>query len=208
VIRPIRGEGSIGAGTVAASLPRRCAARGTAARESTVGAERSSEVAARPTPAAPPPLSVERITHQDVPAICALYKRIWDGDRSGLAPELAKAWQPTPLEFTSWMEGVTYFAARREGKLLGVVGCEIRHGACHLVHLGVDPDHRRQGVATALIAAAIEWAKHASSPVVWGDALDRFQAAAALLKHLGFAECGVLHRHEYNEDVRLFERML
>ncbi|HTT74122.1 MAG TPA: GNAT family N-acetyltransferase [Thermoplasmata archaeon] len=119
-----------------------------------------------------------------------------------------KAWQPTPLEFTSWMEGVTYFAARRDGKLVGVVGCEIRHGACHLVHLAVDPDARRQGTAAALIGASIEWAKHANALVVWGDALARFTAAAALLKHLNFVECGVLHRHEWNEDVRLFERIL
>ncbi len=160
-------------------------------------------------PEAKPPVTVERITHQDVPEICALYKRVWDAPPvTGLRPELLKSWQPTPLEFTSWMEGVTYFAARRDGRLLGVVGCESRRGACRLVHLAVDPDHRRAGAATALIGAALEWAKHGNSAVVWGEALDRFQAAAALLKHLGFAECGVLHRHEFNEDVRLFERML
>jgi GNAT superfamily N-acetyltransferase len=173
-----------------------------------VGAERTSEGAGRPNGAGAVPVAVERITHQDVPAICGLYKRVWDTDRSGVPAELVKSWQPTPLEFTSWMEGVTYFAARRDGKVVGVVGCEIRRGACHLVHLAVDPDHRRAGVATGLIAASVEWAKHANAPVVWGDTLARFGAAAALLKHLGFTECGVLHRHEYNEDVRLFERML
>ncbi|HTT15403.1 MAG TPA: GNAT family N-acetyltransferase [Thermoplasmata archaeon] len=171
------------------------------------GAERTSEVNGKAGLAAPP-LSVERVTHQDVPAICGLYKKVWDGPANGVPTELLKAWQPTPLEFTSRMEGVTYFAARREQKLIGVVGCEVRHGACQLVHLAVDPDSRRQGVATALIAAAIEWAKHANAPVVWGDTLARFSAAAALLKRLGFAEAGVLHRHEWNEDVRLFERLL
>ncbi len=158
--------------------------------------------------AAAPALAVERITHQDVPAICALYKKVWEAAPSGLPTELLKAWQPTPLEFTSWMEGVTYFAARREGKLIGVVGCEVRHGACHLVNLAVDPDTRRQRVASSLIAASLEWAKHTNAPVVWGDALARFTAAAALLKHAGFTECGVLHKHEWNEDVRLFERIL
>lgn len=153
-------------------------------------------------------MAVERITHQDVPAICGLYRKVWESQPGSLPNELLKAWQPTPLEFTSWMEGVTYFAARREGKLVGVIGCEIHHGACHLVHLAVDPEVRRQGIASALVAGSIEWAKHANTPVVWGDALARFTAAAALLKHLGFAECGVLHKHEWNEDVRLFERLL
>ncbi len=165
-----------------------------------------------PSPAAKPAggaLGVERITHQDVPEICALYRRVWESPpNAGVPPELLKSWQPTPLEFTSWMEGVTYFAARRDGRLLGVVGCEVARGNCHLLHLAVDPDARRQGVASALVAAGLEWARHANAAQVWADALARFSAAVALYKHLGFAECGVLHRHEWNEDVRLFERIL
>ena len=38
--------------------------------------------------------------------------------------------------------------------------------------------------------------------------LSRFSAAAALFKHLGFAESGRLHRNQWNEDVLLYERML
>jgi len=155
------------------------------------------------------PMVVERITHQDVPEICALYRRVWETPaHPGLPPDLVKSWQPAPLEFTSWMEGVTYFAARRDGRLVGVIGCEVAHGNCHLVHLAVDPEARRQGVGTALVTAGVEWAKHASATQVWGDALSRFTPAAALFKHLGFTECGVLHKHEWNEDVRLFERIL
>jgi GNAT superfamily N-acetyltransferase len=154
------------------------------------------------------PLSVERITHQDVPAICSLYKRVWESEPAGIPAELLKSWMPTPLEFTSWMEGVTYFAARRDGRLLGVVGCEPKHGSCRLVRLAVEPDGRRQGVATALLGAALEWAKRSNCAVVWIDAHDRFGAAASLFKRLGFTESGVLHRHDYGEDVRLFERIL
>ncbi len=152
---------------------------------------------------------VERITHRDVPEICGLYRRVWESpSHPGLSADLVKSWQPTPLEFTSWMEGVTYFAARREGRLLGVVGCEVTHGNCHLVSLAVDPEARRRGIATALIAASVEWARHANAAQVWADALSRFAAASALYKHLGFTECGLLHKHEWNEDVRLFERIL
>jgi RimJ/RimL family protein N-acetyltransferase len=171
------------------------------------GGDRPNSSGPPPSPA-PPAWTVERITHQDVPSICALYKKVWDADASGLPNDLVKTWQPTPLEFTSWMEGVTYFAARHNGRVIGAIGCEIRHAACHLVHLGVDPEVRRQGVASALVAASIDWAKHANSPVVWADALARFTAAAALFKRLGFTECGVLHKHEWNEDVRLFELLI
>ena len=156
----------------------------------------------------PAPLVVERITHQDVPAICALYKKVWDAEKTGLPAELVKSWQPTPLEFTSWMEGVTYFAARKEGRLLGVVGCELRDGAGHLVNLVVDQEARRQGVASALLSAAVDWAKRANAPELWVDALSRFPAAAALFSHFGFTECGLLHKNQWHEDVRLFERLL
>jgi [ribosomal protein S18]-alanine N-acetyltransferase len=168
--------------------------------------ERSAPASSKSSEAS---VTVERITHQDVPEICALYRRVWESPaHPGLPSELVKSWQPTPLEFTSWMEGVTYFAARRDGRLLGVVGCEVAHGNCHLVHLAVDPDARRHGVGTALLTAGLEWARHANAVQVWADALSRFPAAVALYKHLGFAECGLLHKHEWNEDVRLFERIL
>jgi GNAT superfamily N-acetyltransferase len=154
------------------------------------------------------PLVVERLTHQDINDICALYRRVWEHFRPELPAELVKSWEPTPLEFSSWMEGVTYFAARRDGRMIGAVGCEVTDGSCRIVHLAVDPEHRRQGVATALTAAAIEWARHANAKSLWVDALARFTAAAALLTSQGFSQSGVLHRHRWGEDVMLFEKLL
>jgi GNAT superfamily N-acetyltransferase len=171
-------------------------------------AERASGVTGRLAEKGFVPVLVERVTHQEVPAICALYKKVVESQPAGLPPELLKGWQPTPLEFTSWMEGVTYFVARREGRLLGSVGCEVRHGACHLVHLAVDPEYRRQGVGTALLGTAIDWARRSNALVVWVDPLAKLTPAVALLKHLGFSESGVLHRHMWSEDVRFFERIL
>jgi RimJ/RimL family protein N-acetyltransferase len=158
--------------------------------------------------AAPKPVVVERLTHQDVNDICALYKRVWDAFRPELPAELVKAWEPTPLEFTSWMEGVTYFAARREGRMIGAIGCAIEDGSLQMVHIVSDPEARRQGVGTSLINAAVDWGRHNKANVVWVDALARFQGVAALLRKLGFAEAGLLHRHRWNEDVRLFEKTL
>jgi GNAT superfamily N-acetyltransferase len=152
-------------------------------------------------------LTVERVTHQDIPAICTLYKKVWEAE-AGLPADLVKAWQPTPLEFTSWMEGVTYFAARRAGHLVGVVGCELRRGACRLVQLGVDPDGRRHGVGTGLVNAVLDWARRSNAATVWAEPLARFQAAGHLFLKLGFAESGILHRHEWGEDVRFFERVV
>lgn len=168
------------------------------------GGERSGVSPEKP----PSAVLVERITHQDVPAICALYKKVWEPAPAGVPADFVKTWQPSPLEFTSWMEGVTYFAARKDGRLVGVIGCQIRHASVRMMDLAVDPDVRRQGVATALVAAAIEWAKKSNATSIWIDSLSRFAPATALFRHLGFAEAGVLHRHEWGEDVHLFERVL
>ena len=158
--------------------------------------------------AGPKPLAVERLTHHDINDICALYRRVWEGFRSDLPPDLVKAWEPTPLEFTSWMEGVTYFAARRDGKMIGAIGCRVSEGSCQLMHLAVDAESRRQGVAAALTTAAIDWAKRNTCHSVWVDALAKFTAASEMFKRLGFVEAGILHRHYWSEDVRLLEMIL
>jgi len=172
------------------------------------GSDRGSEGSAAPSGKTGSPVTVDRVTHQDVPAICTLYKKVWDSSPAGVPSELVKAWQPTPLEFTSWMSAVTYFAARREGRLVGILGCEVQHGSCHLAHFAVDPELRRQGVGTALVAAALDWAKKSNATSVWADALVGLVPANALFPHLGFAQVGVLHHHEFGQDVRLFERLV
>ncbi|MCI4336062.1 MAG: GNAT family N-acetyltransferase [Thermoplasmata archaeon] len=171
------------------------------------GDERAVPAAVKPSAPARA-FVVERLTHQDVNDICALYRRVWEGFRTDLPDQLIKAWEPTPLEFTSWMEGVTYFAARRDGKMIGAIGCRIENGSCRLVHLAVDPETRRQGVATALVGATTEWARHNTTSMIWVDALAKFTAAAAVFRQLGFAESGVLHKHYWGEDVRLLEKIL
>jgi ribosomal protein S18 acetylase RimI-like enzyme len=171
-------------------------------------ADERATAAEKKAASATKPLVVERLTHADIPDIVQLYKRVWDSFRPDLPSELVKAWEPSALEFSSWMEGVTYFAARRDGKMIGAIGCEISEGTCRIVHLAVDPEHRRQGVATALTTAAVEWARHSGTGSIWADALARFTQAAEMFKELGFTECGILHRHYFNEDVRLFEKLL
>ncbi|MFE9257452.1 GNAT family N-acetyltransferase [Streptomyces sp. NPDC006879] len=46
--------------------------------------------------------------------------------------------------------------AERDGELVGTVIAGFDGWRCHLYRLAVHPDHRRQGVATALLAAAEE----------------------------------------------------
>jgi ribosomal protein S18 acetylase RimI-like enzyme len=155
-----------------------------------------------------PPLTIERLTHQDVPEVVQLFRKVWEPYLSGMPPEVQKAWQPSPLEFTSGMEGVTYFAAKRGGKIIGLVGCRLQDGACHLQNVCVESDARRGGIGTSLLAAATGWAQHANAKSMYADVLDRFAEGRALFRASGFTEAGVLHRHFFGEDVRMFEKIL
>lgn len=164
--------------------------------------EPATEARAIPTPVG---VVLDRVSHEDIPEICALLKRVWESPHVGVPPEFLKAAVPTPLEFTSRMEGVTYFVAREEKRLLGIVGCAFSEGSCLLVDLAVDLESRRKGIATALVLTAVDWARKNHANCVWTDALSRFAEAKGLFIHLGFAPAGVLHRHRWNEDVQLYE---
>ncbi len=171
----------------------------------------TSSSSAEPAPEGPPiptpaGVVVDRVSHEDIAEICALYKRVWEPPQDGIPTEFLKSAVPTPLEFTSRMEGVTYFVAREGKRLLGIVGSAFSEGSCRLVDLAVDGEARRKGVGKALVLTAVDWARKNHAHSVWVDALDRFNEAKALFHHLGFADAGVLHRHRWNEDVRLFEK--
>lgn len=158
----------------------------------------------RPIPT-PPGVVIDRVSHEDIPEISGLYKRVWEPPPAGIPSGFLKSAVPTPLEFTSRMEGVTYFVAREGKRLRGIIGCAFAEGSCRLIDLAVDVDARRKGIATALVLTAVDWARRNHAVVVWVDALDRFTEAKALFHRLGFTEAGVLHRHRWAEDVRLFE---
>jgi GNAT superfamily N-acetyltransferase len=154
------------------------------------------------------PLVIERLTHEDVPDMVQLLRRVWEPYMAGMPPEVQKQWQPTPLEFTSGMEGVTYFCAKRDNRLIGFVGCKLAAGACQLVNVAVDADHRRHGIGTALLAAALGWAQHANARSIYVEVLERFQDAKNMFRATGYKEAGDLHRHFFGEDVRLYEKIL
>jgi GNAT superfamily N-acetyltransferase len=171
-------------------------------------AELAPPALAAPVPPPAHPIVVERITHQDIPEICALFRRVWEPYLVGLPPEVQREAQPTPLEFTSGMERVTYFSARRDGRLVGVGGFEMIDGAGHLVKLCVDAEHRRKGIGSAILQASIEWARHAGAKSIWAELMTRYVEGGHLLLDRGFHEAGVLHKHYYGEDVREFEMIL
>ena len=85
------------------------------------------------------------------------------------------------------------FIAGQDGVDVGLAGVFAEAdppGRMHLISMWVDPRHRRQGVARALIDLVIGWAaeRRASEVVLW--VADQNDAARRLYERLGFRPTG------------------
>ena len=68
----------------------------------------------------------------------------------------------------------------------------------------VAPAHRRAGVGSALVGAAMRWARERGLKQIVAEAQTKNQPAIALLTKLGFAFSGFKDRHYLNQDIALF----
>ncbi|HLF25830.1 MAG TPA: GNAT family N-acetyltransferase [Anaerolineae bacterium] len=68
----------------------------------------------------------------------------------------------------------------------------------------VSRPERRQGVGSALIGAALRWARERSLKQVVIEVQTKNHPAISLLNKLGFSFCGFNDRHYFNQDIALF----
>lgn len=93
-------------------------------------------------------LRIKAATPEDLDSVLAFWKVAAEGtsisdDRTGVERLVAR--DPEAL-----------ILAERHGELAGTVIAGFDGWRCHLYRLAVHPDHRRQGIASALLAAAEE----------------------------------------------------
>jgi|SRR5690625_212282 len=82
-----------------------------------------------------------------------------------------------------------YLAAVAGGELIGYGGLFIA-AESQIMTIGVHPDHRRQGVATRLLAALIDAARQRRSREVWLEVRAEDDGAQALYTAAGFSAVG------------------
>jgi ribosomal-protein-alanine N-acetyltransferase len=87
------------------------------------------------------PLEIRRLTYADLPQIIAIERRAF----------------PTPWSLAMFVlelskpAGVC-LAALRDGQMLGYLICSRYDTVWHIMNVAVDPDRRRRGIATAMLA--------------------------------------------------------
>lgn len=91
-------------------------------------------------------------------------------------------------------DAVGYLALRNENE----------PGTVHITDIAVDVEYRKQGVATALLLGALDWADvHARKRVIF-EAPSKNYPAILLAKKMGFEFCGFSDRYFTNRDIALF----
>jgi [ribosomal protein S18]-alanine N-acetyltransferase len=133
---------------------------------------------------APPAAAVEirRLTYADLPQVVAIERRAFTTPWS-LAMFVLELSKPSGI----------CLAAVVETELAGYLVCSRYDTVWHVMNVAVDPDRRRRGIATALIAALLER--------IGGDAQVTLEVrrsnggAIALYERFGFRSAGVRPRY-------------
>ena len=86
-------------------------------------------------------LDIRRLTYADLPQVIAIERRAF----------------PTPWSLAMFVlelskPGGVCLAARRDGSLVGYLICSRYDTVWHIMNVAVDPDRRREGIGSALLA--------------------------------------------------------
>ena len=125
--------------------------------------------------------ALERAGAADVPEIAGLAARV-----------LAEAWTERGFADLAAKKGAVLWTARSgaRGELLGFLVGERVLDELHVFSVAVAPGRRRRGIASALVAGALEAASSAGVDVVHLELRASNRAARALYEGFGFAEVG------------------
>jgi ribosomal-protein-alanine N-acetyltransferase len=124
-------------------------------------------------------------TPADAPALAAAHAAAFDHPWDAAA-------------FTELMAGPGVFAlAAGAGPTAGLILCRVAAGELEVLTIGVDPAARRQGLARALMAAALAAGRQAGAETAFLEVADDNPAAVALYAGLGFRRAG-LRRSYYD----------
>ncbi len=103
---------------------------------------------------------------------------------------------------------------RDEGFLVAEVDSEVRgyvdflarpwQGVAWLASMAVDRGYRRQGVGTALMRHARQWAREQGLHVILAEATTKNYPALCFYQKLGFQFCGFNDHYYVNQDIALF----
>ena len=101
-------------------------------------------------------LEIRLLAYDDLPAVAAIERRAFPTPWS-IAMFVLELSKPTGL----------CLAALRDGGLVGYTICSRYDTVWHVMNIAVEPELRRQGIASALLAEAIPWRRRSGSTAMF-----------------------------------------
>jgi ribosomal-protein-alanine N-acetyltransferase len=130
-------------------------------------------------------LDIRRLTYADLPQVIAIERRSFPTPWS-LAMFVLELSKPNGL----------CLAARRDGGLVGYLVCSRYDTVWHVMNVSVDPDHRRNGIASALLHEV--FARGGQDEQYTLEVRESNRAAIGLYERTGFLSAGL--RRRYYQD--------
>ena len=98
--------------------------------------------------------------------------------------------------------------AETEGQLVGNLAVRPVRAGIGMIGMGIADTHRRRGVGSALLAAAVEWARAEGLHKLQLEVFPHNEGAIALYRAFGFEDEGLLRRHQRRRDGALWDVLL
>ena len=139
---------------------------------------------------APPAAAIEirRLTYADLPQVVAIERRAFTSPWS-LAMFVLELSKPTGICLAAEIP-----ASAGEPELGGYMICSRYDTVWHLMNISVDPDRRRQGIASALLTSLIERIGDPTSQLTL-EVRPSNEGAIKLYDRFGFRSAGVRRRY-------------
>ena len=106
----------------------------------------------------------------------------------------------------SWRRGECFLVAEEDGQVRGYLDMSAQswHLTGWVDNLAVAKDHRRQGIGTALLRKAGEWARQRGLSRLMLEIQTKNYPAICFCQKNGFAFCGFNDHYYTNQDIALF----
>ena len=123
-------------------------------------------------------------------------------------PRRMRAEYPRNLEqlVDDWRRDEGFLVAELDNQVRGYVDLLARpwQKMGWVANVAVDPGYRRQGIGTALLRHARQWARTQGLRVILTEATTKNYPALCFYRKLGFQFCGFNDHYYTNQDIALF----
>lgn len=123
-------------------------------------------------------------------------------------PRRMRAEYPRHLDqlVEDWQRGEGFLVAEADNEVRGYVDLLAQpwQQMGRVVNMAVDRGYRRQGVGTALMRHARQWAREKGLHVILAEATTKNYPALCFYQKLGFQFCGFNDHYYTNQDIALF----